>query len=88
LTAEELPPYTAEVLSTPTHLTPYVYFLSTPGLPEVCQPGTPLTFRNVAVYRVGPGDGFDLDRWRGTGGIGYTLTAEAGVLTSSRGEIY
>ena len=22
-----------------------------------------------AVYRVGPGDGFDIDRWRGTGGI-------------------
>jgi hypothetical protein len=37
------------------------------------------------VYRVGPGDGFDLDRGRGTGGIGYTLTVE---LTSSRGEIY
>ena len=79
---------TAEVLSTPTHPTPYVYFLSTPGPPEVCQPGTPLTYRNVKVYRVGPGDGFDIDRWRGTGGIGYTLTVEAGVLTSSRGEIY
>ena len=60
---------TAEVFSTPTHPTPYVYFLSTPGPPEVCQPGTPLTYRNVNVYRIGPGDRFDLDRWRGTGGI-------------------
>ena len=79
---------TAEVFSTPTHPTPYVYFLSTPGPPEVCEPGTPLTYRNVNVYRIGPGGSFDVDRWRGTGGIRYTLTAEDGVLTSSRGEIY
>jgi cyanophycinase len=79
---------TAEVLATPTHPTPYVYFMSTPGPPEVCQPKTPLTYRNVAVYRIGPGGHFDLGRWRGTGGIAYTLTAEAGVLTSSRGEVY
>jgi cyanophycinase len=78
----------SEVLSTPTHTTPYVYFLRTPGPPEVCQPGTPLTYRNVAVYRIGPGGTFDLDTWRGTGGLSYTLSAEAGVLTSSRGEIY
>lgn len=77
-----------DVFSTPTHPTPYVYFLSTPGPPEVCLPDTPLTYRNVAVYRIGPGGGFDLGRWRGTGGIRYTLTVEAGVLTSSRGEIY
>jgi cyanophycinase len=79
---------TAEVLSTPTHPTPYVYFLRTPGPPEVCEPKTPLTFRNVAVYRIGPGGRFELDRWRGSGGIAYTLSAEAGVLSSSRGEIY
>ena len=78
----------AEVLSTPTHPTPYVYFLRTPGPPEVCQPGTPLTFRNVSVYRIRPGGRFDIPRWRGTGGIAYTLSAEAGVLTSSRGEVY
>jgi cyanophycinase len=78
----------AEVLSEPNHGTPYVYFLRTPGPPEVCQPGTPLTYRNISVYRIGPGGGFDLGSWRGTGGIAYTLTVEAGVLTSSRGEIY
>ena len=78
----------AEVLSTPAHETPYVYFLRTPGPPEVCAPGTPLTYRNVAVYRIGPGGTFDLDRWRGTGGISYTLSAEGGMLTSSRGAIY
>jgi cyanophycinase len=79
---------TVEVLSTPTHATPYVYFLRTSGPPEVCAPGTPLTYRNVAVYRIGPGGRFDLDTWTGKGGIAYTLSAEAGVLTSSRGEIY
>ena len=78
----------AEVLATPTHPTPFAYFLRTPGPPEVCQPGVPLTFRNVAVYRIGPGGAFDLGHWHGSGGIAYTLTVEAGVLTSSRGEIY
>ena len=79
---------TAEVFTTPDHPTPYVYFLTTPGPPEICEPGIPLTYRNVVVYRIGPGNGFDLSRWRGTGGIAYTLTVEAGALTSSRGEIY
>jgi len=78
----------AEVFSTPTHPTPFVYFLTTPGAPEVCNPGVPLTYRNIAVYRIAPGNSFDLSRWRGTGGIAYTLSAEAGVLTSSRGEVY
>jgi hypothetical protein len=54
----------------------------------VCEPGTPLTYRDIAVYRIGPGGAFDLDTWHGTGGIAYTLSAEDGVLTSSRGEIY
>ena len=79
---------TAEVLSEPHHQTPYVYFLRAPGPPEVCRPKTPLTYRNVTVYRIGPGGTFDLRAWAGSGGISYTLTAEAGVLTSSRGEIY
>jgi cyanophycinase-like exopeptidase len=78
----------AQVFTTPDHPTPFVYFLSTPGTPELCEPGLPLTYRNVAVYRIGPGNSFDLSRWRGSGGIAYTLSAEAGVLTSSRGAVY
>jgi cyanophycinase len=78
----------AQVFTTPTHPTPFVYFLTTPGPPEICEPGIPLTYRNVAVYRIGPGNSFDLTRWRGTGGISYTLSVEAGALSSSRGEIY
>jgi cyanophycinase-like exopeptidase len=78
----------SEVLGAPNHRTPFVYFLRTPGPPEACRPKTPLTYRDVPVYRIGPGGTFDLRAWQGTGGIAYTLTAEDGVLTSSRGEIY
>jgi hypothetical protein len=78
----------SEVFATPTHTTPYVYFLQTPGPPEVCAPKTPLTYRNISVYRIGPGGRFEIPRWRGTGGIPYTLSTEAGVLVSSRGDIY
>jgi cyanophycinase len=78
----------AEVFATPTHETPYVYFLETPGPPEVCVAGIPLTYRNVAVYRVGPGGTFDLARWKGTHGISYKLSAVEGVLTSSNGSVY
>lgn len=78
----------ATVHATADHPTPFVYFLRTTAPPEVCAPGRPLTFRDVDVYRVGPGGRFDLRRWQGSGGIGYTLSVERGVLTSSRGEVY
>jgi cyanophycinase len=78
----------AQVISTRHHRTPFVYFMRTPGPPEVCQPKTPLTYRNIAVYRIGPGGTFDIADWKGVGGIAYTLSAEAGVLSSSRGAIY
>jgi cyanophycinase-like exopeptidase len=78
----------AEVFATPTHPTPYVYFLESAGAPEVCAPGVPLTYRDVAVYRVGPGGTFDLNRWKGTHGIAYKLSVVGGVLSSSNGSIY
>lgn len=78
----------AEVFTTPTHPTPFVYFLRTPGPPELCEPETPLTYLNVSVYRIGPGGTFDIDEWQATGGISYTLSAQDGVLTSSNGAIY
>ena len=79
---------TISVIATPTHPTPYVYFLRRSGPAEICQSGVPLTYRNVTVYRISPGGTFDLDTWNGTGGISYTLSAEAGVLSSSNGSIY
>ena len=50
----------AEVFATADHPTPYVYFMSAIAQPERCEPGQPLTFRNVDVYRLGPGGRFDL----------------------------
>jgi cyanophycinase len=68
-----------------------VYFLETPGPPEVCEKNIPLTFLNVAVYRIsGAGAEFDLARWRGHGGTAYSLSAVDGVLESTQpgGSIY
>jgi cyanophycinase-like exopeptidase len=62
-----------------------VYFLSAPGPAEVCLPNTPLTYRNVAVYRISAAAGsFDLGKWQGRGGTAYAVSAEAGVLSSSQ----
>jgi cyanophycinase-like exopeptidase len=79
---------TAEVFATATHPTPYAYFMRPTQAPERCEPGAPLTFRNVDVYRIGPGGHFDLAAWSGTGGISYRLSAEAGVLRSTRDGAY
>jgi cyanophycinase-like exopeptidase len=73
----------AEVFATADHPTPYVYFLRTSEPPGRCEPGQPLTFRNVDVYRIGPGGRFDLRGWNGTGGLSYRLSVEAGQLHSS-----
>jgi cyanophycinase len=66
------------------------YFLRTPGMPEVCQTKKPLTYLNLSVYRVSGSATFNLSTWSGSGGTAYTLSANAGVLTSSQagGGIY
>jgi cyanophycinase-like exopeptidase len=79
---------TAEVFATATHPTPFVYFLKPTQPPERCERGQSLTLRDVDVYRIGPGGRFDLTAWQGTGGISYRLSAEAGVLNSSREDSY
>ena len=67
-----------------------VYFLRTTGRPEVCKPGTPLTFRNLSVYRVRAGGTFNVSNWTGAGGLGYTLSAISGVVESTQpgGSVY
>jgi len=68
-----------------------VYFIRAPGPAETCMPSTPLTYRNVDVYRINATQGsFDLGRWSGRGGTGYQVTAEAGVLSSTQsgGSVY
>jgi cyanophycinase len=66
------------------------YFLRAPGAAQVCQPGTPLTYRDIEVQRVGASGTFNLSTWRSSGAVRYTVSAEAGVLTSSQagGSIY
>jgi cyanophycinase-like exopeptidase len=78
----------SQVFGTSDHKTPYVYFMRAEGAPGVCEPGKPLSFNNVAVYRVGPGATFNLGNWSGSGGLSYTLSASDGVLISTRGANY
>jgi cyanophycinase len=78
----------AQVFATADHPTPYAYFMSAARSPERCEPGQPLNFSHVEVYRLGPGGHFDVASWRGEGGLAYKLGVESGVLHSSRGAIY
>jgi hypothetical protein len=41
------------------------YFLSVRRGPEVCRNNTPLTFRDITVYRVPSGSEFNLKEWKG-----------------------
>lgn len=67
-----------------------VYFLRTPGTPEICRSRTALTYRNVSVYRVSGAATFNLATWSGTGGTPYTVSANQGTLSSTQagGSIY
>jgi cyanophycinase len=67
-----------------------VYFMQAPGAPQVRQAKTPLTYDNISVYRINSIGSFDLGRWSGKGGVAYTVSADAGVLTSTQtgGSIY
>jgi cyanophycinase len=67
-----------------------VYFMQAPGAPEVCAPKTPLTYQNISIYRIESGASFDLGKWTGRGGAAYSVSAIAGVLSSTQagGSIY
>jgi cyanophycinase len=66
------------------------YFISAPGVPEVCEPGKPLTYENLQVYRIAKGGTFDIRTWTGTGGTAYTVSATNGVMSSTQpgGSLY
>jgi cyanophycinase-like exopeptidase len=78
----------ASVVANADHATPYAYFIRG-GVPEVCQRKVPLTYRNISVHRVQPGNTFDLTDWQGDG-VSCTLHVEAGAITSTQpgGSIY
>ena len=67
-----------------------VFFLRPPGPPQVCAAGTPVTYNHINVYRIERGGTFNLGSWAGTGGTAYSISATAGVLTSTQkgGKIY
>jgi cyanophycinase-like exopeptidase len=67
-----------------------VYFLKSTTYPEVCEKSTPLTFRDVQVYRIGKDGSFNLNSWEGQNGMAYELSAVEGELISSQpdGAIY
>jgi cyanophycinase len=67
-----------------------VYFLEAPGGAQVCSEKQPLTYLNVDVYRIDSRGSFNLGQWRGSGGVGYQVSAQSGVLSSSQpgGGIY
>jgi cyanophycinase len=64
------------------------YFLSTPGPPELCQPGQPLTYENLSVHRIYASDlgaTFDLATWKGQGGERFSVSARQGRLSFRKG---
>jgi cyanophycinase len=64
------------------------YFLRTPGMPQYCVSGQPLTFTGIPTYKVAGAGTFNIATWTGSGGTAYTLSANAGALSSSNGKIY
>ncbi len=66
------------------------YFLAPSKRSDRCAPKTPLTFRKVSVYKAPAGAHFDLNSWRGEGGVSYQLSVLHGVIHSTQpgGVIY
>ena len=50
------------------------YFLQAPGRPQVCQAKTPLTYQNIAVYRINSTGTFNVANWTGTNGVSYAVS--------------
>lgn len=59
-----------------------VYFLRSPGKPEICRENTPLTYKNIPVYELSAAGTFHLPSWTGSGGTAYFLSVENGKLKS------
>jgi cyanophycinase len=64
------------------------YFISSNGVPQVCVAGTPLTYTGLPVYKVSGAATFNLSTWTGSGGTAYTVSVNAGAISSSNGSIY
>ncbi len=64
------------------------YFISSAGAPQTCVSGSPLTYTSLPVYKMSGAATFNLSTWTGSGGTAYTVSANAGALSSSNGSIY
>jgi cyanophycinase-like exopeptidase len=66
------------------------YFIQAPGPAQVLAEKTPMTYLNIAVYKLPQGGTFNLSTWTGTGGTAYTLNVNNGTVTSTQagGNIY
>ena len=53
------------------------YFLQAPGVPEVCQAGSPLTYKDISMYRINAAarGTYHLWDWHGIGGRKYLVSA-------------
>eukprot|EP01127_Copromyxa_protea_P016698 TRINITY_DN5003_c0_g1_i1.p1 TRINITY_DN5003_c0_g1~~TRINITY_DN5003_c0_g1_i1.p1 ORF type:complete len:342 (+),score=47.48 TRINITY_DN5003_c0_g1_i1:74-1099(+) len=81
------PPPSTLPAGTPTQ---QCYIFVPTAEPEICKPGKPLTFTNITVYRLGDGDSFNFATRSLIQGFEYTLSAEAGKLSTNgnNGNIY
>ena len=68
----------------------FAYFLRATQAPAVCEPGKPLSFAGIQVYRIGAGGRFDVKSWRGEGGTSYQLDVVEGAVRSTQpgGAVY
>src|SRR5215470_19439462 len=62
------------------------YFLSSTQRPEVCKPGTPLTFREITAHALHAGEQFNVRHWTTTGGTSYKLSVERGAIESTQAD--
>jgi cyanophycinase len=62
----------------------HVYLAEAPGAPEVCREKTPLTYRDIAIYRIDATGAFNLSNWIGHDGVAYSVSAVEGVLSSTQ----
>jgi cyanophycinase len=60
------------------------YFIDVQKAPEVCREQTPLSFHDIAVYHVPTHGHFDLKGWSGSAGVSYSLSVDAGKVSSTQ----
>lgn len=60
------------------------YFMRPTEAPTICQKDVPLTFRSISVHKAPSGAHFNLSTWSGEGGLNYSLSVDAGVISSTQ----